>query len=333
MKGRTIAFRRFLLALLAGVSALALAAPAAFSASIPGLPDSINIGSGTVGGGFYVQAGAIATVLEKALKIPVTAQPTGGSRENVRLLDSKEIQLALIAANNAYPAYRGEGGYGKKYTILAPLLYLYPNPGVFVALRGSGIRSVRDLKGKRVGWPSRTWDETVIKPMLAPAGVNIKKDVTVVYASMQDLYTQLGDGSVDAVVGNVSAGKYPLPAMSQLMVRRPLEFIPFGRSVVHKIVAETPYMSAFVLKRGVAGLTHNFLSVDIGGPCLYVRRDLSEQAAYTITKVVYENLKQLALRNKIFSYALDNPRVLVTKSGVPYHPGAVKFWKEVGLWR
>lgn len=326
-------FGRVFPAVVGATLALALGTPAAFSQVIKGMPTSIDIGSGSVGGGFYVQAGAIAAVLEKSLKIPVAAQPTGGSRENVRLLDEKKIQLALIAANNGYPAYRGEGGYGKKYKILAPLLTLYPNPGLFVSLEGSGIKSFSDLKGKRVGWPSRTWDETIIKPMFAFEGMNIKKDINIVYASFGDLFNQLGDGSVDAVITNINSGKYPLPAMSQLMARKRLTFIRFDKNALHKLVEATPYMRTFVIKAGHFHLKRNFTAVDIGGPSLYVRRDMSAHVAYELTKIIYNNLKQLAGRNKVFSYALDNPKELVTKIGVPYHPGAIKFWKKVGIWK
>jgi TRAP transporter TAXI family solute receptor len=300
---------------------------------IKGMPESIQIGSGTVGGGFYVQASLIASVLEKKLKIPVSAQPTSGSRENVRLLDTKKINLALIAANNGYPAYTGTGGYDKKYDILAPIVYLYPNVCFFIALESSGIRSLKDLQGKRVGWPSRTWDKTIIIPWFEAHGMDTKKDIKVVYSGFGNLHSQLRDGSLDACVTCLNAGKYPIPATSELMSRKKLTFITFEKSGQQTINDTLPYMQAADVEKGQFDQKQKVLSVDIGGPQLYARRDMSEEAVYTIASMIHKSLNQLAERNKIFTYALQNQSALVRNIGVPFHPGAVKYWKEAGLWK
>jgi len=332
-ENKKISVRCLVVSFLAFIALVLISAPAFSAGDIKGMPKSIQIGSGSMGGGFYLHAGIISSVLEKELKIPISAQTTSGSRENIRLLDRKKMALALISANNGYPANRAEGGYKKKYDILAPLIYLYPNFGFFMSLEGSGIRSFKDLKGKRVGWPSRTWDATIVVPWLKAHGMDVKKDIKAVYAGFNDLYTQLGDGSLDAAIGIANSGKYPLPAISNLMSKKKLRFISFGKDAIKKIDKALPYMQIVKIPKGRFGLQEDFICLDIGGPHLYARRDLSEEAAYAITKLIHKNLNQLVERHKAFRYISENPDKMTTDIGVPFHPGAVKYWKEAGLWK
>ena len=90
------------------------------------MPTSLEVGGASIGGAFYVVAGGVAKLLEQTMKIPVTAAVTEGSRENVRLIDRKQIFMGVIASNNSYPAYHGTMTFKKKHP-LALVMGLYPN--------------------------------------------------------------------------------------------------------------------------------------------------------------------------------------------------------------
>ena len=104
------------------------------------MPASMEVGGASIGGAFYVVAGGVAKLLEEKLKIPVTAAVTEGSRENIRLLDRNQVQLAVIASNNAYPAYNGIMGFDKKHPFLRTAMGLYPNAFAFMTLPNSPVR-------------------------------------------------------------------------------------------------------------------------------------------------------------------------------------------------
>ncbi|MCY4442839.1 MAG: TAXI family TRAP transporter solute-binding subunit, partial [Deltaproteobacteria bacterium] len=174
------------------------------------MPKSLEIGGASIGGAFYVVAGGVAKLLEAQMKIPVTAAVTEGSRENVRLIDRKQIFMGVIASNNSYPAYHGVLTFKKKHP-LALVMGLYPNAFTLHTLPGSPINSFADLKGNRVGvGTGRTWDAFMV-PLMTAHGLTYKKDFKPVYAGMSDLYTQLGDGNIVAMPTMVS-GLSPIPA-------------------------------------------------------------------------------------------------------------------------
>ena len=133
------------------LAAAAIAAMAwASTATAQKMPASMEVGGASIGGGFYVMAGGIAKLLEAELKIPVTAAVTEGSRENIRLIDRKQIFMGIISSNNGYPGYHGLKGFDKKHPI-APILGLYPHSFAYMTLPDSPVRSFADLKGHRVG--------------------------------------------------------------------------------------------------------------------------------------------------------------------------------------
>jgi len=295
------------------------------------MPASMEVGGASIGGAFYVVAGGVAKLLEEKLKIPVTAAVTEGSRENIRLLDRSQVQLAVIASNNAYPAYNGVMGFDKKHPFLNAVMGLYPNAFAYMTLPQSPVHSFADLKGKRVGvGTGRTWD-AFLKPLFRAHGIDYK-DFTPVYAGLGDLFTQLGDGIIVAAPGVVSGGN-PIPAAQRLAAEKGAAYFGPDPAAVKKVLKELPFMSSIRIPKGTPTFTSNIDTVDIGGPSLYVRNDMDEELVYRITKLLHQNLGNMAQDIRYFNYAKNNPEVLTKGGGVPFHPGALRYWKEAGLWK
>ena len=295
------------------------------------MPSSLEIGGASIGGAFYVVAGGVAKLLEENMKIPVTAAVTEGSRENVRLIDRKQIFMGVIASNNSYPAYHGVLTFKKKHP-LALVMGLYPNAFTLHTLPGSTINSFADLKGKRVGvGTGRTWDAFMV-PLMKAHGLTYKKDFKPVYAGMSDLYTQLGDGNIVAMPTMVS-GLSPIPAALRLHAEKGARYLPPEPQAVEKMVKQFPYMTRQTIPANTPTFEKAVETFDIGGPLLTVRADADEELVYRVIKMIHGNLDRLAEDVRYFKYAQVNPAVLTTQIGVPYHPGAVRYWKEAGLWK
>jgi uncharacterized protein len=313
--------------LVSTLSVLAGRAPAAAA-----MPDSLQIGGATIGGAFYVVAGGMAKVLEEQMKIPVTAAVTEGSLENIRLLDRKQIDVGVIAANNAYPAYHGVLGFNKKHTFLRAVFGLFPNAFSFMSLPGSPYRSFASLKGQRVGVGSgKTWDTFMI-PLFRAHGMEFNKDFRPVYAGLGDLFTQMGDGALVATVAVVSGGT-PIPGALQMASEKGAQYFGPEPEAAKKAAKELPFMNLIRITKDTPSYDREINTVDIGGPHLYAREDTDEELVYRITKMLHQNLARLAGEIRYFKYAEKHPEQLTANSGVPYHPGAIRYWKEAGLWK
>ena len=317
--------------LLAAVSVAAMAwASGPQPATAQDLPASLEVGGASIGGGFYVMAGGIAKLLEDKLKIPVTAAVTEGSRENIRLIDRKQIFMGIISSNNGYPGYHGLKGFDKKHPI-APILGLYPHSFAYMTLPDSPVRKFADLKGNRVGvGTGRTWD-AFLKPLYKAHGLTYK-DIKPVYAGMSDLYTQLGDGIIVATPGIV-AGLSPIPGALRLHAEKGAAYFGPEPQAVEKVLKELRYMARIRISKDTPTFDKDIDTVDIGGPHVYVRADADAELVYKVTKLIHANLDGMAAEVRYFKYAQANPAVLTKDINVPFHPGAVRYWKEAGLWK
>ena len=295
-------------------------------------PDSLQVGGASVGGAFYVLAGGVAKVLEEKLRIPVTAAVTEGSLENVRLLDRKQVDLAVVAANNAYPAYHGVLGFDKKHAFLRAIVGFYPNAFAFMSLPGTPYKSFTSLKGQRVGvGTGKTWD-MFMRPLFRGHGMEYGRDFKPVYAGLGDLFTQLGDRAIVAAPGVVSGGS-PIPGAMQLAAEKGAQYFGPDPAAAKKAIQELPFMSAIRIAKDTPSFDRSIETVDIGGPSLYVRAEMADDLVYRITKLLHENWGQLAKDILYFKYAQSHPERLTMDNGVPYHSGAIRYWKETGLWK
>ena len=302
----------------------------ASTATAQKLPASMEVGGASIGGAFYVMAGGVAKLLEDKLKIPVTAAVTEGSRENIRLIDRKQVFMAVISSNNGYPGYHGIMGFKKKHP-LSPIFGLYPHGFAYMTLPNSPVKKFADLKGHRVGiGTGRTWD-AFMKPMYEAHGMSYK-DVKPVYAGMSDLYTQLGDGIIAATPGIV-AGLSPIPGALRLHAEKGAAYFGPEPAAVEQLLKKLPYMTKLTIPKTTPTFSKDIQTVDIGGPHLYVRADADEELVYKVTKLLHQNLDNLAGEVRYFKYAQLNPGVLTKNIDVPFHPGAVRYWKEAGLWK
>ena len=168
-------------------------------------------------------------------------------------------------------------------------------------------------------------------PLIEAHGLTYK-DFKPVYAGLSDLYTQLGDGIIAAMPTMVS-GLSPVPGALRLHAEKGAHYLAPDPAAVEKIVKKFPYMTKITIPKTTPTYTQDIETLDIGGPLLTVRNDADAELVYMVTKLLHQNLDRMAGDVRYFKYAQLNPAVLTTQIGVPYHPGAVRYWKEAGLWK
>ena len=293
----------------------------------------INIGTAPSGGVFYQVGAAIAGVVEKnieGLDWKVTAESTKGSQENIRLLvsDDSKTEFAMANAAISYFAVRGERGWKKEHSIRA-VMTLAPNIGLFVTTKASGIKSIADLKGKRVVvGPAGAGFEYFLNPVLEAHGVTYD-DFSSLNATYFGAGEMLKNGSANAAF---MGGAIPIPAVEDASATLDLFFIPFEPTAIDSLVKEYPFFD----KRTVPAeeyekmLTEPFDSLNVGSMHLITAEQVDEETVYNFTKTVYNNRAEVAKAHK--AGKAINEKNVVINVGTPFHPGAIRFYKEIGIW-
>ena len=293
----------------------------------------INIGTASSGGAFYQIGSVIATVVEKnkeGSNWKVTAESTKGTQENIRLLVSEDGNLEFALANAAisYFAVRGEGAWKKIHPIRA-VMTLAPNIGLFVTTKNSDIKSIADLKGKRVVvGPAGAGFEYFLKPVLGAHGVTYND-----FSSLNETYTGavglLQDGSADAAF---MGGAIPIPAVEQASATLDIFFIPFETTAIDALVNEYPFFDkrTVLAKEFERILTEPFDSMNVGSMHLITAEQVDEETVYNFTKTLYNNRAEVVKAHKA-GRAINEKNVSINV-GTPFHPGAIRFYKEIGIW-
>ena len=290
----------------------------------------LSMGTAPVGGAFPVVGGAIAEVLN-AHKGPIPwkiqAKGTKGSQENIRRLQDGDLQIALSNAAISYFAVRGEASWDKPYDIRA-VATLAPNVAMFITRADAGIRSIKELKGKRViVGPSGAGLEMFVRPLVEAHGLGWD-DFTRLNANQSDAVDQLGDGAADAAF---LGGAVPTAAISQAASTYTVAFVPYDEAVRQKLIADYAFFDAAVVPAGTyRGLNEDFQGLNVGSMHLITSAAQDEELIYQITKTMWEHRGEIAEQHA--AGKAINEKNVARDTGVEYHPGAIRFYKEIGIW-
>ncbi|MGD8562361.1 MAG: TAXI family TRAP transporter solute-binding subunit, partial [Desulfarculaceae bacterium] len=198
---------------------LAILAVTAFSlaGAVQAKPLIISIAAGGTGGTYYPMSAAIAEIISKEVKgvKNATAQVTGASFENVRLLQKGYCQFSTTNAASVYAAYHGEKPFKKKLDKIRTIAWGHGSDLHLITLKGSGVKSLNDIKGKRfsVG-PPGSGAEIEVRRLLETNGLTYK-DFKAEFLSFSGAVNALKDGRID--LGNVNAG-IPVASVMDLAI-------------------------------------------------------------------------------------------------------------------
>lgn len=285
----------------------------------------ITIATGGTSGVYYPLGAGFSTIFEE-LGIDASVQATQASVENVNLVLEGLAEVALITGDTAFQAYEGTGPFedeGPKED-LQSLAALYPNYLQIVTTENSGINSFADLKGKKisVGAPN-SGTELAAQVLLEGHGLSYD-DITPDYLSFAESVDQIKNGLVDAAI--LSSG-IPNSGIMDLDTTDGIKLIPIEEDAMEYLTETYSYLGETVIPANTYSVAEDVPALEITN-AMIVSKDLTEDEVYHMTKAIFENVDTLI---ETHSAAEDIDVSKATEGlSIPLHPGAEKYFKEVG---
>ncbi|MEK6593495.1 MAG: TAXI family TRAP transporter solute-binding subunit [Pseudomonadota bacterium] len=289
-----------------------------------------SIGTGGTGGVWYPLGGAMANILTKTLpNLAVTAEVTGGSVDNIKLISSGQSKLGFSMSDAAWDAHQGQGKFKDKVT-LRTLAVFYPQKNHVVTLEGNGIEKMSDLRGKRVsvGSPG-SGSEIIALRVLEAYGINPDKDITKQRLGVAEAVNALKDRKIDAFIHNAAI---PIPAVTDLGATPNIriKLIDHCDAVTAMNKKYGPLYSKGTLpQKTYPGQSKDAATVDVWA-VLLTDDKISDQSAYNIVKTLFEKKSDLMLVAKDTAY-MTYENQFDGASPIPFHPGALKYFAEKGF--
>ena len=298
-------------------------------AGLPGAqPTRLLMVTGGTAGTYFAYGGVIASTLtEKLPRIEITANTSGASAANARSLKNKEAELAIIQNDVLDYAYNGtellkdDGAMPTLRTIAT----LYPEVIQVVATKNSGIQSIADLKGKRVCvGDAGSGTEANARQAMVAYGLEFSDLGKVENLSFADAATAMQNGTIDA---SFTTAGVPNPAITELKASTDIVLIPIDGAEAAKLMTDYPFYSTYAIGDG----DYDLPGVDTVAilATLACTSDLAENTVYDITKALFDNQPALAAAHA--KGELLSAANAVLGVSIPFHPGAEKYFKEVGV--
>ena len=288
----------------------------------------LSMATGGVTGTYYPIGAAMAKII--STKVPgfeVTAEATGASVANLKMMKSGEVDLIMAASNTAYGAFKGEKPFDDgAVTNMRAIMALYPEVFQFVVTKESGLKRLTELKGKRVvvGAPGSGTERTA-QMVLAAHGLTYQ-DIKPEFLSFSEGVTALKDKTAAAVV--VGAG-IPTSAVVDASSSMAIDLLELDQEKLAPLLKNEPYLMTVTIPAGTyKGVDRDVVSV-ASPALLLVRENMDEEAVYQITKSIFENVQVIAeahVQGKTIT--LENA---VKGVSIEFHAGAKRYFKEKGV--
>lgn len=284
------------------------------------------MGTGGTSGTYYPLGGALCQVINHAVGTNITANSTGASVENVRLINKGEIDLALVQSDTLAYAMSGTVLFDKVTDGFGAVCSIYPEILHLVVREDSDIQSITDLKGKKVSVGDiGSGTESNIKQILAEYGMSYD-DFNVNYLSYKESATAFQDGSLDAFFLTTGV---PNTAVTEVGISIKIRLVGIEPEMREKVIAKYPYFANAQIPAEAYNLSSGSDTIAVKAT-LIASDSLPEETVYSMTKAIFENLEE-------FGNAHANARMLTVDSALEgidpahLHPGALQYYQEIGL--
>jgi len=291
----------------------------------------ITIGTGGVTGVYYPTGGAICRMVNKLKKktgIRCSVESTGGSVYNVNTIHQGELDFGISQSDTAYQAYNGIGKFkGKPIKELRSVMAIYPELLTFVVAKRSGIKTLMDVKGKRVnidtpGSGTRMTTEIVLKAF----GIKHSDLKQIDELSSSEGPTLLKDDHID---GYFAVFGHPTANIKDAANSVAIDLIPIEGKPVDMLVKKYPYYAKGVISGTFyKGVTHDTPSIGVKA-VLVTSAKTSDKVVYTVMKTILDNFA--AFKKLHPAYKTITKKSLLDGLSIPQHPGAIKAFKEAGI--
>ena len=329
-KGGDMSRRKWLYLVLALVCIVPLVAISCAAPPAEEGREFLAIGTGSPGGVYYPLGGAMSVVIEKMTDHRCVAESTGASVENCRLVAKGMVDMGLAMGGVAYKATQGEDPFEEAYPLVA-LLNMYSSPLHILTTEGTGIKTIEDLAGKKISIDVPGAGCNVqSRIVLEAAGFDLETDLTIAELSQTEGVAALKDGTVHAMTLQAA---FPCSGVMDVNAARDLVLIPITQELFDKVNVEIPAAVPVTIPAGTySDVDYDVLAVGVPNPVVVSAELMSEDVAYELTKVILENATEgkyaLVLTHPIAAQMTPEN---ACKCPIPLHPGAEKYYKEVGV--
>jgi TRAP transporter TAXI family solute receptor len=289
--------------------------------------DNLVLATGGTAGTYYPFGGAMAKIWNSKIKdMNVTAQTSGASAENVRLVNKKEVELALVQSDTLDFAFNATEAFKEPLKAMNAVAVLYPEIIQVVVAAAGPIKSIADLKGKKVGVGAPgSGTEANFRQLLDAYGMK-KEDVNAQFLSFSESAEAYKDKHIDAFI--VTAG-IPNAGIMDVATQNEIRILNIPADVAAKLTQKYPFLAAVKVPANTyKGQTAEVSTVAVNA-VLICGSSLSEAMVYNLTKALFENQADLASAHAKGKEL--NLQSAVKGVSIPFHPGSVKYYKEKGL--
>jgi TRAP transporter TAXI family solute receptor len=318
---------------LAGLAAIAIGPDPREFARAHGATVRLSIATGNTGGVYYPYGGGFAKVIGESLRVQATAEVTAASVDNLKLIQQRKVDVAFTLADTLDQAVRGSGPFERTGPVkVRALAVLYPNYTHVATTAASRIDRIADLRGRIVSTGSPgSGTELIAFRVLRAAGIDPDRDIRRQALSVNASVDALKDGKIDAFFwsGGLPTASI-LDLASSIGITAKLlandDVLPvlqrqYGAALYSRLVMPPHSYPGLTTPLGVIGVEN----------ALVVHESMDEQLAYDLTRVLFEKQAELAAihpeaRHLSLATALEG-------SPAPFHPGAVRFYRERGAWK
>ena len=293
----------------------------------------VTIGTGGITGVYYPTGGAIARIVNKKRKvygIRCTVESTGGSVFNVNAIMAGDLEFGVVQSDRQFQAMKGLAEWEEKgpQKDLRAVFTIHPESITLVAADDAGIKSINDLRGKRVniGNPGSGQRQNSIDG-LDNAGINYEKDLQAEGVKAAEAPGLLQDGRIDAFFYTVG---HPSGAIKEATAgRRKVHFVPI--TGVDKLLAKYPYYAKAMIPIELYPGATNTKDVETFGvkATFVTSAKVPDRVVYAITKEVFDNFEDFKKLHP--AYQVLTKENMLEGMSAPIHPGAMKYYKEAGL--
>jgi len=284
----------------------------------------LKMATGGTTGTYYAFGGVISQTLSSKIEgLSFDVQSTGASKANVYLVADGEVEMALAQNDVMDYAYNGTGTFdGEVVTDFYAMAALYAEHCQVVATKD--ITDISQLAGKRVSvGDAGSGTEFNTRQILEAYGISFD-DIEVQYLSFGDSATAMKDGKIDAFFCTAGA---PTTAVVELATTHEINVLNIDDEHFQTLVAAYPFYSHVTIPAGTYNGVDEVKTVAVKASYI-VDKELDEQLVYDMTKALFENKEEITVGHA--KGAELDPAYAVDGISVPFHPGAEKYFKEVG---
>jgi TRAP transporter TAXI family solute receptor len=293
----------------------------------------LSIATGNTGGVYYPYGGGLAKILGETIpRVEVTAEVTAASVDNMKLIQLGKVDIAFVLADTLDDAVHGRGPFLKTGAVQAQTLaVLYPNYTHVVTVAGNGIERLADLRGKVVstGAPG-SGTEVIALRMLRAAGIDPDRDLRRQPLSVNASADALKDDKIDAFFWS---GGLPTASILDLAstIGITMVLVPNDDVLAELQKQFTPglYTRLVIPKDAYRGQLADVAVVGVEN-ALVVDASMDEELAYDLTRTLFDKRAELAAIHPEARHLA--PERAVHGSPAPFHPGAIRFYEESGVW-